>query len=97
MHAAAECQSSGRHERAAIPVTVTGPGVLDVTAWRQKEAMTVNLVNLRPNPMMMKRAPSPRVDPGGRADLASVAEGQDGEEGATASMGGSGGREGEGV
>ena len=33
--------------------TVTGPGVLDVTAWRQKASMTVHLVNLT-NPMMMK-------------------------------------------
>ena len=31
----------------------TGPGVLDVTAWRQKASMTVHLVNLT-NPMMMK-------------------------------------------
>jgi hypothetical protein len=35
------------------PVTVTGPGILDVTAWRQKSSMTVHLVNLT-NPMMMK-------------------------------------------
>jgi hypothetical protein len=35
------------------PVTVTGPGVLDVTIWRQKESMTIHLVNLT-NPMMMK-------------------------------------------
>jgi hypothetical protein len=34
-------------------VTVTGPGVLDVTVWRQKESLTVHLVNLT-NPMMMK-------------------------------------------
>jgi hypothetical protein len=34
-------------------VEVTGPGVLDVTAWRQRDAMTVHLVNLT-NPMMMK-------------------------------------------
>ncbi|HYE73059.1 MAG TPA: hypothetical protein VEF04_07005, partial [Blastocatellia bacterium] len=34
-------------------VTVTGPGIIDVTAWRQKESMTVHLVNLT-NPMMMK-------------------------------------------
>jgi hypothetical protein len=32
---------------------VTGPGVLDVTIWRQKNSMTVHLVNLT-NPMMMK-------------------------------------------
>jgi hypothetical protein len=35
------------------PVTVSGAGVLDVTCWRQKESMTVHLVNLT-NPMMMK-------------------------------------------
>ncbi len=35
------------------PVTVTGPGVLDVTVWRQKNSVTVHLVNLT-NPMMMK-------------------------------------------
>ncbi len=35
------------------PVTVTGPGVLDVVAWRQKASLTVHLVNLS-NPMMMK-------------------------------------------
>lgn len=35
------------------PVTVTGPGVLDVTVWQQKRSMTVHLVNLT-NPMMMK-------------------------------------------
>jgi len=35
------------------PVLVEGPGVLDVTVWRQKESMTVHLVNLT-NPMMMK-------------------------------------------
>ncbi len=35
------------------PVTVAGPGVLDVTVWRQKSSMTVHLVNLT-NPMMMK-------------------------------------------
>ncbi len=35
------------------PVTVKGPGVLDVTAWSQSDSMTVHLVNLT-NPMMMK-------------------------------------------
>ncbi len=35
------------------PVQVTGPGFLDVTVWRQKNSMTVHLVNLT-NPMMMK-------------------------------------------
>jgi len=36
-----------------VPVTVRGQGVLDVTLWRQKESLTVHLVNLT-NPMMMK-------------------------------------------
>ena len=35
------------------PVTVTGPGVLDVVYWQQKNSFTVHLVNLT-NPMMMK-------------------------------------------
>jgi hypothetical protein len=35
------------------PVRVTGPGVLDVTVWRQAKSQTVHLVNLT-NPMMMK-------------------------------------------
>jgi len=35
------------------PVIVTGPGVLDVTVWRQQTSLTVHLVNLT-NPMMMK-------------------------------------------
>ena len=35
------------------PVTVTGPGVLDVALWRQRDSLTVHLVNLT-NPMMMK-------------------------------------------
>lgn len=35
------------------PVVVSGPGVLDVTVWRQRDSMTVHLVNLT-NPMMMK-------------------------------------------
>ncbi len=34
-------------------VQVTGPGVLDVTVWQQKNSVTVHLVNLT-NPMMMK-------------------------------------------
>jgi len=34
-------------------VTVTGPGVLDVTVWQQKGSLTVHLVNLT-NPMLMK-------------------------------------------
>jgi hypothetical protein len=35
------------------PVEVEGPGLLDVTIWRQRDSMTVHLVNLT-NPMMMK-------------------------------------------
>ena len=35
------------------PVAVTGPGVLDVTIWKQASSMTVHLVNLS-NAMMMK-------------------------------------------
>jgi hypothetical protein len=35
------------------PVTVSGPGVLDVTVWQQHSSLTVHLVNLT-NPMMMK-------------------------------------------
>jgi hypothetical protein len=35
------------------PVEVSGPGVLDVTVWRQRDSLTVHLVNLT-NPMMMK-------------------------------------------
>lgn len=35
------------------PVSVKGPGVLDVAIWRQPQSMTVHLVNLT-NPMMMK-------------------------------------------
>lgn len=35
------------------PVLVAGPGVLDVTVWRQRNSITVHLVNLT-NPMMMK-------------------------------------------
>lgn len=35
------------------PVTVAGQGVIDVTLWRQKNSVTVHLVNLT-NPMMMK-------------------------------------------
>lgn len=35
------------------PVTVTGPGILDLAVWRQQGSLTVHLVNLT-NPMMMK-------------------------------------------
>jgi hypothetical protein len=34
-------------------VSVKGPGVIDVTVWRQEKSMTIHLVNLT-NPMMMK-------------------------------------------
>jgi hypothetical protein len=55
------CPDHGRLLRNAIvwaaneasPAEVTGPGVIDVTVWRQRESMTVHLVNLS-NPMMMK-------------------------------------------
>ncbi len=55
------CVEHGRLLRNAVawatneepPVTVTGPGVLDVTVWQQQASMTVHLVNLT-NPMMMK-------------------------------------------
>ncbi len=43
------------------PVTVSGPGLLDVTIWRQQSSLTVHLTNLT-NPMMMRgpmRAPLP--------------------------------------
>jgi len=35
------------------PVEVRGPGVLDIAFWRQKQSLTLHLVNLT-NPMMMK-------------------------------------------
>ncbi|MCB2160652.1 beta-galactosidase trimerization domain-containing protein [bacterium] len=35
------------------PVTVTGQGLMDLSIWRQKDSMTVHLVNLT-NPMTMK-------------------------------------------
>jgi Hypothetical glycosyl hydrolase 6 len=35
------------------PAIVQGPGLIDVTVWRQRDSMTVHLVNLT-NPMMMK-------------------------------------------
>ncbi len=47
----------------AQPVEVEGPGVIDVTVWRQRASMTVHLVNLT-NPMMMK-APLREVIPVG--------------------------------
>jgi len=55
------CVDHGRLLRNAVqwaaneesPVTVSGPGLLDVTIWRQKSSMTVHMVNLT-NPMAMK-------------------------------------------
>lgn len=55
------CVDHGRLLRNAVawaaneppPVEVEGPGLLDVTVWRQRESMTIHLVNLT-NPMMMK-------------------------------------------
>jgi hypothetical protein len=35
------------------PVSVKGPGILDISVWKQQNSMTVHLVNLT-NPMMMK-------------------------------------------
>lgn len=37
------------------PVTVSGPGILDVTCWRQAESMTVHMVNMT-NPFMLRAA-----------------------------------------
>ena len=36
-----------------LPVEVEGPGILDITTWKQKDSITVHLVNFT-NPMMMK-------------------------------------------
>ena len=41
---------AGREPR---PVSVIGPGTIDVTVWKQRGSMTVHLVNLT-NPMMLK-------------------------------------------
>jgi hypothetical protein len=35
------------------PMTVHGPGLIDVSYWRQKDSLTAHLVNMN-NPMMMK-------------------------------------------
>jgi hypothetical protein len=37
----------------AHPVTVTGPGVVDVSYWRQSSSLAAHIVNMN-NPMMMK-------------------------------------------
>jgi len=50
-----------------LPVIVKGPGLIDVTVWRQLDSMTVHLVNLT-NPMMMK-GPLREVIPVGSQQL----------------------------
>jgi hypothetical protein len=45
------------------PVTVAGPGLMDVTAWRQRDAIIVHLVNFT-NPMTM-RGPMRELTPVG--------------------------------
>ena len=35
------------------PMTVTGPGLVDISYWRQKNSLTAHIVNMN-NPMMMK-------------------------------------------
>ena len=66
------------------PAEVKGPGVLDVSVWRQQRSITVHLVNLT-NPMMMKgpfRELIPvgeqqvvvRLPPGARPDGCNYAE-----------------------
>jgi len=37
----------------AQPMTVTGPGLIDMSYWRQKNSLAAHLVNMN-NPMMMK-------------------------------------------
>ena len=49
------------------PVSVNGPGVLDVSIWTQQHSMTVHLVNLT-NPMMMK-GPVKEIIPVGRQQV----------------------------
>jgi hypothetical protein len=49
------------------PLTVEGPGVLDVSIWAQKNSMTAHLVNLT-NPMMMK-GPVRELIPVGKQDV----------------------------
>jgi hypothetical protein len=50
------------------PVSVSGPGLLDVTVWRQKSSITVHMVNLT-NPMTMK-GPYRYLIPAGRSSEA---------------------------
>jgi hypothetical protein len=35
------------------PMTVTGPGIVDIAYWRQKDSLAAHIVNMN-NPMMMK-------------------------------------------
>jgi hypothetical protein len=35
------------------PMTVTGPGMVDISYWRQKNSLAAHIVNMN-NPMMMK-------------------------------------------
>jgi len=51
----------------ASPVRITGAGVLDLAYWRQKDSLTLHLVNLT-NPMMMK-GPIREVFPTGRLSV----------------------------
>jgi hypothetical protein len=57
------------------PVEVSGPGVLDVTAWRQASSITVHLVNLT-NPMMMKGPYRELIPVGEQRVVVRLAEGQ---------------------
>jgi hypothetical protein len=65
------CVDHGRLLRNAVtwatneppPAEIEGPGMLDITVWRQRDSMTVHLVNLT-NPMMMK-GPAREVIPVG--------------------------------
>ena len=47
----------------AAPMTVTGPGIIDVAYWRQKGSLAAHIVNMN-NPMMMK-GPYREVMPAG--------------------------------
>jgi len=55
---------------ATAPLTVKGPGVLDVSIWSQKNSMTAHLVNLT-NPMMMK-GPAREIIPIGKQEVSIV-------------------------
>ena len=65
------------------PVRVTGPGVLDVTAWRQAASMTVHLVNLT-NPMMMKGPFRELIPVGEQRVVVRLPAGADGQQGSPA-------------